>query len=129
MKTKPMFRQGNRWLLCCIALATFVLQYVVHAACCMVGDEVPCAQQGGACTASSPNCGVALYGGTVTDNGTRTTVTGIGHGAEPGSGRDGTVNNGPCTYVCTITADCNLESPEVNGTGSDNMAPSGNPCP
>ena len=82
------------------------------------------------CNAGSQNCSPASrYPGTVSDQGTKTTVTGVTYFMWWTSGyKNPTRNLGPCTWVCTITSDCKGQSPQETGYGGNNIAPGTNSC-
>src|SRR5579883_1972970 len=81
---------------------------------CNKSTSVDCATSGSSCQATSPNCDTGSYSGTVTSAGSKTAIT----GGSPGytSWDDGDA----CSYVCTITKDCDNLSPQVNKTGDKN---------
>jgi hypothetical protein len=109
-----------------VAAATLALQIVVYAACNKAGSNVSCyaGNLTDGCDAKSPNCGTDLYHGGVSGLGTRTVVTAVVYGVDPpGSGRTGTKENGKCQWQCTITSDCEHQSPQVDMDGSANIIP------
>lgn len=116
-------------LLVGIACSTMALTLVVRAQSCNIAGSASC--YGGnlndPCSADSPNCsGGPPYPGTVTSLGTQKIITGAS-GAQ--CGLDGHYQDGFCYYVCTLTSDCKMESPQVDIAGSANVVPSGNVCP
>lgn len=119
-KKEPM-KSKTTWLTKVSALA--LLGVVSVYAACNTEVSVKCKAVEGARTVQSPNfydpywgpLKQPTYGGTVSESGSKSAITGIDWNNSCALGYDGFSQSGlrDCSYTCVVTSDCFDLSPEV----------------